>query len=411
MKLPELVLPAGNLEKLKTAILFGADAVYLGGKEFSLRAYADNFTLEEINDGLTFARRYNKKVYVTVNILAHNRDLQQLPAYLEKLEEIQVDGLIISDPGIIKLSQRYAPSLPLTLSTQASVSNYEAAAFYRDLGVKRIVLARELSLEEIQEIKERVDIEIEMFIHGAMCVSYSGRCLLSHYMTGRSANYGACAHPCRYRYALVEEKRPGQYYPIEEDQRGSYILNSRDLCLLEYIPKLIDIGIESFKVEGRMKNHLYVASVASVYRQAIDRYTARREEFAPDELNRWIEELTKTATRPFTNGFIESAISPGTVPGLIQDIDKEEKYERADFCGIVRSYNSAKNILQVEQRANFGPGDPLQLMVPGGEILPLDLQELYDEEFNPIDRARHARQTVYIPYLDPLSEYTILRRG
>jgi putative protease len=411
MKLPELVLPAGNLEKLKTAILFGADAVYLGGKEFSLRAYADNFTLEEINDGLTFARRYNKKVYVTVNILAHNRDLQQLPAYLEKLEEIQVDGLIISDPGIIKLSQRYAPSLPLTLSTQASVSNYEAAAFYRDLGVKRIVLARELSLEEIQEIKERVDIEIEMFIHGAMCVSYSGRCLLSHYMTGRSANYGACAHPCRYRYALVEEKRPGQYYPIQEDQRGSYILNSRDLCLLEYIPKLIDIGIESFKVEGRMKNHLYVASVASVYRQAIDRYTARREEFAPDELNRWIEELTKTATRPFTNGFIESAISPGTVPGLIQDIDKEEKYERADFCGIVRSYNSAKNILQVEQRANFGPGDPLQLMVPGGEILPLDLQELYDEEFNPIDRARHARQTVYIPYLDPLSEYTILRRG
>ncbi len=411
MKLPELVLPAGNLEKLKTAILFGADAVYLGGKEFSLRAYADNFTLEEINDGLTFARRYNKKVYVTVNILAHNRDLQQLPPYLEKLEEVQVDGLIISDPGIIKLSQRYAPSLPLTLSTQANVSNYEAAAFYRDLGVKRIVLARELSLEEIQEIKERVDIEIEIFIHGAMCVSYSGRCLLSHYMTGRSANYGACAHPCRYRYALVEEKRPGQYYPIEEDLRGSYILNSRDLCLLEYIPKLIDIGIESFKVEGRMKNHLYVASVASVYRQAIDRYTARRGEFAPDELNRWMEELTKTATRPFTNGFIESAISLGTVPGLIQDIDKEEKQERADFCGIVRGYNSAKNMLQVEQRSNFGPGDPLQLMVPGGEILPLDLQELYDEEFNPIDRARHARQTVYIPYLDPLSEYTILRRG
>ena len=411
MKLPELVLPAGNPEKLKTAILFGADAVYLGGKEFSLRAYADNFTLEEMTDALTFARRYNKKVYVTVNILAHNHDLLNMPAYLEKLEEMQVDGLIISDPGIIKLTQRYAPSLPLTLSTQASVSNYEAAAFYRDLGVKRIVLARELSLEEIQEIKERVDIEIEIFIHGAMCVSYSGRCLLSHYMTGRSANYGACAHPCRYRYALVEEKRPGQYYPIEEDLRGSYILNSRDLCLLEYIPKLIDIGIESFKVEGRMKNHLYVASVASVYRQAIDRYTARRGEFAPDELNRWMEELTKTATRPFTNGFIESAISPGTVPGLIQDIDKEEKYERADFCGIVRSYNSAKNILQVEQRANFGPGDPLQLMVPGGEILPLDLQELYDEEFNPIDRARHARQTVYIPYLDPLSEYTILRRG
>jgi putative protease len=487
MKLPELVLPAGNLEKLKTAILFGADAVYLGGKEFSLRAYADNFTLEEMTDGLAFARHHNKKVYVTVNILAHNRDLQQMPPYLEKLEEMQVDGLIISDPGIIKLAQRYAPSLSLTLSTQASVTNYQTAAFYRDLGVKRIVLARELSLEEIQEIKQKVDIEIEMFIHGAMCVSYSGRCLLSHYMTGRSANYGACAHPCRYRYALVEEKRPGQYYPIEEDQRGSYILNSRDLCLLEYVPRLMDISIDAFKVEGRMKSPLYVASVASVYRQAIDRYAghreelspekgetthtsladaarrkeippekgetiytslpdaarreefppqkgetthtsladaAKREEFPPDELNRWMEELTKTATRPFTNGFIEGEspllqdinkeISPGTVPGHIQpiqDINKEEKQKRADFCGIIRGYNSAKNMLQVEQRANFGPGDPLHLMVPGGTILPLDLQALYDEEFNPIDRARHARQTVYIPYPQPLSEYTILRRG
>ena len=434
MKLPELVLPAGNLEKLKTAILFGADAVYLGGKEFSLRAYADNFTLEEMTDGLAFVRQYNKKVYVTVNILAHNRDLQQIPPYLEKLEEMQVDGLIISDPGIIKLAQRYAPSLPLTLSTQASVTNYEAAAFYRDLGVKRIVLARELSLEEIQEIKQKVEIEIEMFIHGAMCVSYSGRCLLSHYMTGRSANYGACAHPCRYRYVLLEEKRPGQYYPIEEDQRGSYILNSRDLCLLEYIPRLLDVGIDAFKVEGRMKSPLYVAGVASVYRQAIDRYVGRgeelspekgepthislpdavrREEFSPDELGRWMDELTKTATRPFTNGFIEGEspllqdinkeISPGTVPELIQN--------RADFCGIVRGYNNAKNMLQVEQRSNFGPGDPLQLMVPGGTILPLDLQELYDEEFHPIDRARHARQIVYIPYSEPLSEYTILRRG
>ncbi len=405
MKIPELVLPAGNLEKLKTAVLFGADTVYLGGKEFSLRAYADNFTLEEIAMGLAFVRQYNKKVYVTVNILAHNRDLQQTPSYLEKLEEIQVDGLIVSDPGIIKLAQRYAPSIPLTLSTQANVSNYEAAAFYRDLGVKRIVLARELSLEEIQEIKQKVDIEIEMFIHGAMCVSYSGRCLLSHYMTGRSANYGACAHPCRYRYALVEEKRPGQYYPIEEDERGSYILNSRDLCLLEYVPRLMDMGIESFKVEGRMKSPLYVASVASVYRQAIDRYTTYREDFSANELNSWTEELTKTATRPFTNGFIEGESS------LLQDINKEEKQERAEFCGIVRGYRSDKNMLKVEQRANFGPGDPLQLMVPGANILPLDLQELFDEELNLIDRARHPRQTVYIPYPESISEYTILRRG
>ncbi|MGS0763979.1 peptidase U32 family protein [Syntrophomonas curvata] len=405
MKLPELLMPAGNLEKLKTAILFGADAVYLGGKDFSLRAAADNFTLEETADGLAFARQHNKKLYVTVNILAHNRDIEELPAYLEKMEEIKVDGLIVSDPGVINLARRYAPSLPLTLSTQASVTNYEAAAFYCDLGVKRIVLARELSLDEIQEIKQRVNIEIEIFIHGAMCVSYSGRCLLSHYMTGRSANSGTCAHPCRYRYALVEEKRPGQYFPIEEDRWGSYILNSRDLCLLEYLPRLIETGIESFKVEGRMKSPLYVASVASVYRQAIDRYIDRREEFSPEDLDNWIEELAGTAARPFTNGFIagESA--------LLQDINKQEKHARTEFCGIVRGYHDGRNMLQIEQRANFGPGDPLQLMAPGGENLPLQLKELYDEAFNIIDRARHARQTVYIPYPVPLSEYTILRRG
>lgn len=405
MKLPELLMPAGNLEKLKTAILFGADAVYLGGKDFSLRAAADNFTLEETADGLAFARQHNKKLYVTVNILAHNRDIEELPAYLEKMEEIKVDGLIVSDPGVINLARRYAPSLPLTLSTQASVTNYEAAAFYCDLGVKRIVLARELSLDEIQEIKQRVNIEIEIFIHGAMCVSYSGRCLLSHYMTGRSANSGTCAHPCRYRYALVEEKRPGQYFPIEEDRWGSYILNSRDLCLLEYLPRLIETGIESFKVEGRMKSPLYVASVASVYREAIDRYIDRREEFSPEDLDNWIEELAGTAARPFTNGFIagESA--------LLQDINKQEKHARTEFCGIVRGYHDGRNMLQIEQRANFGPGDPLQLMAPGGENLPLQLKELYDEAFNIIDRARHARQTVYIPYPVPLSEYTILRRG
>jgi putative protease len=401
--MPELLLPAGNLEKLKTAFLFGADAVYLGGKDFSLRAHAGNFSMEEIAAGLVLARSQGKKIYVAVNILAHNRDLQDLPPYLEKLQEMQVDGLIISDPGVIKMAQRYAPSLPITLSTQASVTNYESAAFYCDLGVKRIVLARELSLDEIQEIKERVEVEIEIFIHGAMCVSYSGRCLLSHFMTGRSANYGECAHPCRYRYTLLEEKRPGEYYPVEEDQRGTYILNSRDLCLLEYLPRLIDIGVDSFKVEGRMKGLLYIASVASVYRQAIDRYVAGGE-FSSQEINLWMEELSKTATRPFTSGFMEGDSA------LLQDYNKEEKQKRADFCGIVQGYYHDKNMLQIEQRANFGPGDPLQLMLPGGKIIPLELTELYDEELTPIDRARHPRQTVYIPYPEPLSQYTILRR-
>jgi putative protease len=405
VNIPELVLPAGTLEKLKTAILYGADAVYLGGKDFSLRAYAGNFTWEEIALGLSWAHQLNKKVYITVNILAHNRDLTSLPAYLEKLEEIKVDGLIISDPGVIKLAQRYAHSLPITLSTQANVTNYEAAAFYCDLGVRRIVLARELSFDEIREIKERVNIEIELFVHGAMCVSYSGRCLLSHFMTGRSANYGACAHPCRYRYVLEEEKRPGQYFPIEEDRRGSYILNSRDLCLLKYIPQLIDIGINAFKIEGRMKSLLYVASTASVYRQAIDWYNQQKEKFSLPQLKEWTEELNRTATRPFTNGFIE-----GESP-LLQDINKEEKTPRAEFCGVVKGYLGDKKMLIVEQRSNFGLGDQLQLMLPEGQILPLNLTRLFDEEFTMIDRARHACQIVYIPYPQPLSEYSILRRG
>ncbi|MEN6351048.1 MAG: peptidase U32 family protein, partial [Syntrophomonas sp.] len=298
MNSPELVMPAGSLEKLKTALLFGADAVYLGGTEFSLRAYAGNFSLPQLIEGLKFTRRYGKKAYITVNVLARNQDIEKLPPYLEKLAELKAEGLIISDPGVLRLARKYSPEIPVTISTQANVSNYEAAAFYRDLGAKRIVLARELSLPEIQEIKAKVDVEIEVFIHGAMCVSYSGRCLLSHYMTGRSANRGACAHPCRYRYSLMEEKRPGEYFVLEEDEKGSYILNSRDLCLLEFIPVLIAAGVDAFKVEGRMKSPLYVASVASVYRQAIDSWIDKGEDHYRNELARWMKELKKTATRP-----------------------------------------------------------------------------------------------------------------
>ncbi|MBC7075919.1 MAG: U32 family peptidase [Syntrophomonadaceae bacterium] len=404
MKLPELVLPAGDLEKLKTALLFGADAVYLGGKEFSLRAYAGNFTIEEMKEGLAFAHKRQKKVYVGVNILAHNRDLEKLPPYLQKLEELQVDGLIISDPGVLRLAQKYAPSIPVTVSTQANVTNYEAAAFYRDLGARRIVLARELNLEEIREIKEKADIEIEIFVHGAMCVSYSGRCLLSYYMTGRSANRGECAHPCRYSYTLVEEKRPGQFFPIEEDGRGSYILNSRDLCLIDYVPRLMEMGIDAFKIEGRMKSPLYVASTASVYRQAIDRYWSEPRGYLPEELQRWRKELSLTATRPFTNGFVE-----GESPQL-QDIKKEAVQPRAYFCGIVRGYNLAKRMLVIEQRANFGLGDGLELLLPGGEVLKFKLKELYDEDFNLIDRARHPRQKVFLPFDLQVPEYSILRK-
>ncbi|HPT68975.1 MAG TPA: peptidase U32 family protein, partial [Syntrophomonas sp.] len=305
MKRAELLLPAGDLDKLKTAVLFGADAVYAGGKEYSLRAAAGNLSLPEMSEGLNFVHENGKKMYVTVNILAHNRDLKNLPAYLESLAQMEVDGLIVADPGVMKMARQYAAHIPITVSTQANITNYEAAAVYRDLGAERLVLARELSLPEIIAIKEKVGIEVEMFVHGAMCVSYSGRCLLSHYMTGRSANSGECAHPCRYQYQLVEEKRPHEYYPIEEDERGSYILNSRDLCLLSYLPQLAEAGIDSFKIEGRMKSALYVAVTASVYRQALDAFYQSGQEYSQIQLQNWMEELQSVATRPFTNGFIE----------------------------------------------------------------------------------------------------------
>jgi len=404
MGVPELVMPAGSLEKMKTALLFGADAVYLGGKEFSLRAYAGNLTLQEIAEGLKFARERERRVYVTVNVLARNRDIDRLPVYLEELARLEVDGLIISDPGVMRLASKYAPGLPITVSTQASVCNYETAAFYRDLGARRVVLARELNLEEISEIKQRTDIELEVFVHGAMCVSYSGRCLLSHYMTGRGANQGECAHPCRYRYALMEEKRPGQYYPIEEDDKGSYILNSRDLCLLEYLPRLMEMGVDAFKVEGRMKSPLYVASVASVYRQAIDQYQIERR-FSEDHLASWQRELSKTATRPFTNGFMEGESS------WLQDIDKEESTSRSEFCGVVQTWHPGPKRLEVEQRGNFGTGDSLELLLPGGQAMPLEITVLYDGEGNILDRARHPRQRVFFSFPQAVPDYTILRKG
>jgi putative protease len=400
--MPELVLPAGDLEKLKVAFLYGADAVYLGGKEFSLRAYAENFTTAQMREGIAFARCHKGKVYVTVNILARNRDLKLLPGYLEDLAELGIDGMIVSDPGIMVLARKYAPDIPLTVSTQASVTNYATAAVFRDLGATRIVIARELSLEEIAEIKNRVEIKLEVFVHGAMCVSYSGRCLLSHYMTGRSANRGACAHPCRYQYALMEEKRPGQYYPVFEDDQGTYIMNSRDLCLLEYLPQLIDAGVDAFKIEGRMKSPLYVASAASTYRDAIDTQIHQPELFRSKVLH-WQKELEKTATRPYTSGFINGEDE------CIQDINKEE-IRHSHFVGVVHTFNSLYQALVVQQRSNFGPGDDLELLLPDGSTEKVELVKLYDEDGGEIDRARHPLQTVLVPFSRPIPEYSILRR-
>jgi putative protease len=404
MARPELVLPAGDLEKLTTALLFGADAVYLGGKEFSLRAFAGNLTLAEMAGGLECARQLGKKVYITVNILAHNRDIECLPAYLEALQHLGVDGLIIADPGVMRLAQTYAPGIPVTVSTQANISNYETAALFRDLGASRIVLARELSLEEIMQIKQRAGIEVEVFIHGAMCVSYSGRCLLSHYMTGRSANQGACAHPCRYRYYLMEEKRPGQYFPLEEDERGSYIFNSRDLCLLDYLPQLIEAGIDAFKVEGRMKSPLYVATLTRIYRQAIDQYTLTHSPYSAEDIQCWRGELLSVATRPFTTGFMAGEST------LLQDLDRQAMPGRADFCGVVKAYHPGRGLVEVEQRANFGPGDPLQFMLPDGDIIDVVLTCLWDEAGVQLDRARHPRQRVFMSSAQVIPAYSILRR-
>lgn len=402
MNIPELVMPGGDLEKVKVAALFGADAVYMGGPNFSLRAYAGNLDSEKMSEAIAFLHQRGKKAYITVNIIAKNCDLKALPAYLEELAVLKPDSLIVSDLGIMRLARRYAPDLPLTISTQANVSNYEAAAAFVDLGAQRLVLARELNLEEIEEIRRKINIELELFVHGSMCVAFSGRCLLSHYMTGRSANQGACAHPCRYSYALQEEKRPGQYFPIHEDRRGSYILNSRDLCLLGYVPRLIDLGINAFKVEGRMKSPLYLASTAAVYRQAIDNYTETGRAFSPDELETWQKELGRTATRPFTTAFIDN-------DQVLQDTEKKAMGERTEFCGIVKRFNPP-GFLEVEQRANFGPGDPLELLLPGGQNRPLPLSILYDQDMEPVERARHARQTVYIPSPEAVPEYSILRR-
>jgi putative protease len=401
---PELLLPAGDLEKLKTAFLFGADAVYIGGKDFSLRAKAGNLSLEDIAEGAEFARALNKKVYVAVNVLARNNDFKSLPGYLEELAGVGINGIIVSDPGVMRTARRYAPGLPITVSTQASVSNYETAAFYRDIGATRIVLARELSMEEIVEIKKQVDIELEIFIHGAMCVSYSGRCLLSHYMTGRSANRGECAHPCRYSYRLVEEKRPGQYFPIFEDERGTYILNSRDLCLLEYIPELIEAGIDAFKIEGRMKSPLYVASTASIYRLAIDQYLTNRSQYNKEDIENWLQELAGTASRPFTNGFIEGESE------LLQDINKEKWPVHIDFCGIVKDYHQDQKLLEIEQRANFGPGEDLEIMIPGQGTSKLLVEVIFDAEGQEIDRARHPRQRVFVYYPRDVVPGSIIRR-
>jgi len=403
LRKPELLAPAGDLEKLVMAIRYGADAVYLGGREFGLRAAAGNFSLEEMGRGIKYAHDHGARVYVTVNIFAHNRHLESLPEYLKKIAELGADAIIVSDPGIFAAAREVVPGLQVHISTQANTTNWASVKFWADHGAERIVLARELSLEEIREIKERVNLELESFVHGAMCISYSGRCLLSSFMTGRSANLGECAQPCRWKYALVEEKRPGQYFPIEEDSLGSYVFNSMDLCMIGHIPELIEAGVDSFKIEGRMKSVHYVATVVGVYRKAIDTYFANPGAYTFDP--RWIEEIRKVSHREYTTGFFFGR------EYLRGENTDTSKYRRDyDFVGIVREYLAEKGMAVIEQRNRFAVGDLLEITGPETSGFYQKVTHLSDAEGNAIDSAPHPQQIVMMPVDNPVKPLDMLRR-
>lgn len=404
MKKVELLAPAGTLEKLKMAIHYGADAVYAGGKAYSLRASAGNLSLEELYEGVEFAHSRKAKVYVTINIFAHNRDLAGLPDYLRELEKAGVDGLIVSDPGVWSIAREINTQLPVHLSTQANTTNRAAVKFWERQGVQRVILARELSLEEIKEIRQEVNVELEMFVHGAMCISYSGRCLLSNYMAQRDANSGECAQPCRWNYSLVEEKRPGQYYHLEEDERGSYIFNSQDLCLINHLPQLIAAGVNSLKIEGRMKSVHYVATVVGAYRKALDAYYQDPENYVFDP--QWYEEITKVSHRDYTTGFLFGK------PGVDDHNYLSSAYLRHyDFIGVVQDYDPKTGVATVEQRNNFKTGDELEITGPGTELFSQNLESMTDADGNIITAAPHPCQIVRIPAARPVKPWDLLRRA
>lgn len=403
VKKPELLAPAGNLEKLRMALAYGADAVYMGGKAFGLRAFSDNFTDEELREGIEYAHSLNKKAYITINIFPHNEDCINLPDYIRFLDDSEADGIIISDLGVYRIARSVAPNLPLHISTQANNTNWSAVLCWQELGAKRVVLARELSLSEIEEIRQRTDVELESFIHGAMCISYSGRCLLSNYMAGRDSNRGECAQPCRWKYNLVEEKRPGECFPVVEDERGSYIFNSKDLCMLPYIPDMIAAGLDSFKIEGRMKSIHYVATVVRVYREAIDEYCLNPREFKVRPA--WLKELDKVSHRAYTTGFYFNKTNHE------DQIYSSSSYEQThDFVGLVKSYDANSGLAVVEQRNNFKIGDIVEFAQPDAPVFSQQIDRMFDDEGNSIAVAPHPQQTVLIPVKKTVSRYAMLRR-
>lgn len=405
MRRPELLIPASSLEVLKIAVIFGADAVYAGGEAFGLRAKAKNFSMKELEEGIAFAHSHNVKVYITANILAHNEDLKEVRNYFEELRELKPDALIISDPGVFQIAGEICPEIERHISTQANNTNYGTYRFWHALGAKRVVSARELSLEEIKEIRANIpdSLEIETFIHGAMCISYSGRCLLSNYFTGRDANRGACTHPCRWKYSIVEETRPNEYMPVYENERGTYIFNSKDLCMIEHIPELTEAGIDSFKIEGRMKNALYVATVARTYRKAIDDYKMSPELYR-ENLPWYLDQISNCTYRQFTTGFFFGKPS-----------DEAQIYDNNTYCkeytyiGIVGEQNQ-DGLYRIEQRNKFSVGEELEVMKPDGTNETVTVRRIVDEEGCEMVSAPHPKQVLYLDLGRPLDLYDILRR-
>ena len=405
MRPVELLIPASSLEVLKIAVIYGADAVYIGGDVFGLRAKAKNFSMEDMAEGIQFAHEHGVKVYVTANILAHNGDLEGVREYFTQLKEIKPDALIISDPGIYTIAKEICPEIERHISTQANNTNYGTYQFWWNQGAKRVVTARELSLNEIAEIRKNIpdEMEIETFVHGAMCISYSGRCLLSNYFTGRDANQGACTHPCRWKYAVVEEKRPGEYLPVYENERGTYIFNSKDLCMIEHIPELIEAGIDSFKIEGRMKTALYVATVARTYRKAIDDYLTSPEKYK-ENMDWYLEQISNCTYRQFTTGFFFGKPSEES-----QIYDNNTYIKEYTYLGIVGERNE-EGLYQIEQRNKFSVGEQIEVMKPDGRNIPVNVKRIVDEDGNEMESAPHPKQVLYIDLGQELEMYDILRR-
>lgn len=405
MEKPELLAPGGSLEKLKTAILYGADAVYIGGEAFGLRAAAENFSIEDMKRGVEYAHKKGKKVYLTANIIPHNKDVDEFYEFAEEIKPLGIDAVLVADLGLFDILREQAPEIPVHISTQANNVNYRSASAWYKLGAKRVVLAREMSFAEMKEIREKTpkELELEAFVHGAMCISYSGRCLLSNYMAQRDANMGACAHPCRWNYSLVEQTRPGEYMDIYENERGSFIFNSKDLCLIEHIPELVESGITSFKLEGRVKTEYYVATIVKAYREEIDRYFDNPEKYTFDK--KQLEELCKVSHRPYTTGF--SYHKPNGSEQVYTDSSYIRDY---DLIGIVTDYDEKEKMMTITQRNRFFIGEEIEIMQPGKPFHKLKIEYMENEKGEKIEVAPHAAMIVRMKTDIPVLKHAMLRK-